>query len=45
MAGGIDSYVEYTGTALTAILKQPLAKDPDEQCWPQSRVCIGSATT
>jgi osmoprotectant transport system substrate-binding protein len=28
LAGRIDSYVEYTGTALTAILKQPLDKDP-----------------
>src|SRR5580704_11095583 len=28
IAGRIDTYVEYTGTALTAILKQPLAKDP-----------------
>ena len=28
VAGRIDAYVEYTGTALTAILKQPLAKDP-----------------
>jgi osmoprotectant transport system substrate-binding protein len=28
-AGRIDAYVEYTGTALTAILKQPVAKDPD----------------
>jgi osmoprotectant transport system substrate-binding protein len=27
IAGRIDAYVEYTGTALTAILKQPLAKD------------------
>jgi osmoprotectant transport system substrate-binding protein len=27
LAGRIDAYVEYTGTALTAILKQPLAKD------------------
>jgi len=27
-AGRIDAYVEYTGTALTAILKQPVAKDP-----------------
>jgi osmoprotectant transport system substrate-binding protein len=26
-AGRIDGYVEYTGTALTAILKQPLDKD------------------
>ncbi len=29
VSGRIDAYVEYTGTALTAILKQPLAKDPD----------------
>lgn len=28
VAGRIDSYVEYTGTALTAILKQPLDRDP-----------------
>jgi osmoprotectant transport system substrate-binding protein len=28
MAGRIDAYVEYTGTALTAILKQPVDKDP-----------------
>ena len=28
LAGRIDSYVEYTGTALTAILKQPVDKDP-----------------
>lgn len=29
LAGGrIDAYVEYTGTALTAILKQPLDRDP-----------------
>jgi osmoprotectant transport system substrate-binding protein len=29
IAGRIDGYVEYTGTALTAILKQPLDRDPD----------------
>ena len=29
MAGRIDGYVEYTGTALTAILKQPLDRDPE----------------
>jgi osmoprotectant transport system substrate-binding protein len=29
IAGRIDAYVEYTGTALTAILKQPVDKDPD----------------
>ncbi len=27
--GGLDAYVEYTGTALTAILKQPPRNDPD----------------
>ena len=30
VAGRIDAYVEYTGTALTAILKQPLNRDPDQ---------------
>src|SRR5579863_5237281 len=29
VAGRIDAYVEYTGTALTAVLKQPLDRDPD----------------
>jgi len=29
VAGRIDGYVEYTGTALTAILKQPVDRDPD----------------
>ncbi len=29
LSGDIDMYVEYTGTALTAILKQPVLKDPD----------------
>ena len=28
VAGRIDVYVEYTGTALTAILKQPVERDP-----------------
>src|SRR5437660_7733026 len=28
-SGDIDAYVEYTGTALAAILKQPVIKDPD----------------
>lgn len=28
LAGRIDAYVEYTGTALTAILKQPVSRDP-----------------
>ncbi len=28
VSGRIDAYVEYTGTALTAILKQPVDKDP-----------------
>jgi osmoprotectant transport system substrate-binding protein len=29
VSGRIDAYVEYTGTALTAILKQPLDRDAD----------------
>ena len=29
VAGRIDAYVEYTGTALTAILKQPLNRNPE----------------
>jgi len=29
ISGRIDAYVEYTGTALTAILKQPLPPQPD----------------
>jgi osmoprotectant transport system substrate-binding protein len=29
VAGRIDAYVEYTGTALTAILKQPVDRNPD----------------
>ena len=29
VSGRIDAYVEYTGTALTAVLKQPLDRDPD----------------
>jgi osmoprotectant transport system substrate-binding protein len=28
VSGRIDAYVEYTGTALTAILKQPVSRDP-----------------
>lgn len=28
LAGRIDAYVEYTGTALTAILKQPIERNP-----------------
>jgi osmoprotectant transport system substrate-binding protein len=28
IAGRIDGYVEYTGTALTAVLKQPVDRDP-----------------
>ena len=29
VAGRIDAYVEYTGTALNAILKQPVDRDPE----------------
>lgn len=28
VSGRIDAYIEYTGTALTAILKQPIDRDP-----------------
>ena len=28
--GGLDAYVEYTGTALTAILKEPVQSDPKQ---------------
>src|SRR6202050_3851073 len=28
ISGRIDAYVEYTGTALTAVLKQPVDRDP-----------------
>jgi len=30
LAGRIDVYPEYTGTALTAVLKQPVSRDPSE---------------
>ena len=30
VAGRIDAYVEYTGTALTAILKQPVNRNPEQ---------------
>lgn len=30
VAGRIDAYVEYTGTALTAILKQPVSRNPEQ---------------
>ena len=30
LSGSIDLYPEYTGTALTAVLKQPVVKDPHE---------------
>jgi osmoprotectant transport system substrate-binding protein len=30
IAGRIDAYVEYTGTALTGILKQPVNRDPQQ---------------
>lgn len=30
IAGRIDAYVEYSGTALTAILKQPVNRDPQQ---------------
>lgn len=30
LSGDLDVYVEYTGTALTAILKEPVSHDPDD---------------
>ena len=33
-SGDIDVYVEYTGTALTAVFHQPLAGDPPRSCRP-----------
>lgn len=30
LSGGIDAYVEYTGTSLTAIFNQPAATDPEQ---------------
>jgi osmoprotectant transport system substrate-binding protein len=38
LSGRIDAYVEYTGTALTAILKQPLDRDPDSVLSTVSRL-------
>jgi len=42
LSGHIDAYVEYTGTALTAILKQPLdsgsGRDPDRVFQTVSRI-------
>ena len=36
VSGRIDAYVEYTGTALTAILKQPVDRDPAAASSPPS---------
>ena len=41
-SGDIDTYVEYTGTALAAILKQPIVKDPDT-AFAQVRDAYGRA--
>jgi len=38
LSGHIDAYVEYTGTALTAILKQPLDRDSDRVFQTVSRI-------
>jgi len=38
LADRIDGYVEYTGTALTAILKQPVDKDPASSLATVSRI-------
>lgn len=38
LAGRIDAYVEYTGTALTAILKQPVERNPQQVLATVSRL-------
>ena len=45
LAGRIDAYVEYTGTALTAILKQPVESDPGEACTTRSNGSTPRAST
>ena len=49
LSGRIDAYVEYTGTALTAILKQPLPpvgqRDASDRYLKQCSVCMSSVTT
>jgi osmoprotectant transport system substrate-binding protein len=42
VAGRIDGYVEYTGTALTAILKQPVDRDPDAGAGDGAAACMQS---
>ena len=46
VSGRIDAYVEYTGTALTAILKQPVDRDPNSRastpCAPSTPRAITS---
>ena len=54
LAGRIDTYVEYTGTALTAILKDPVERDqrrcsirsaPNTRGNSRSTFCLPSAST
>jgi osmoprotectant transport system substrate-binding protein len=44
-AGRIDGYVEYTGTALTAILKQPLDRNPERVLAEVTRLYAGRGVT
>jgi osmoprotectant transport system substrate-binding protein len=44
-AGRIDGYVEYAGTALTAILKQPLDRDPERVLETVTRLYAGRGVT
>jgi osmoprotectant transport system substrate-binding protein len=44
-SGRIDGYVEYTGTALTAILKQPLDREPERVLQTVTRLYAGRGVT
>ena len=45
LSGDIDVYVEYTGTALTAIFHQPPSKDPDAVMNTVRELYAGSGRT
>lgn len=45
LSGDIDVYVEYTGTALTAIFHQPIVKDPDAVIGTVRDLYAGSGRT
>jgi len=42
LSGDLDLYVEYTGTALTAVLNESPSRDPARSLYPcETRVCRG----